>query len=80
MDKMELKRLNKQFLTKTDDLMSCKDKVGKSMSPQAVAGSQGGGRQEALRGHSPRTKRREALGPGLVPPDSATWAADSRAD
>jgi hypothetical protein len=40
--KAELERLNKQFRTEMEDLMSSKDDVGKSVSAALVAGSQEG--------------------------------------
>lgn len=51
--KAELERLNKQFRTEMEDLMSSKDDVGKSVSTELVAGLCGGGGAE-------RTPRPEA--------------------
>lgn len=41
--KAELERLNKQFRTEMEDLMSSKDDVGKSVSTGSAAGSGEGG-------------------------------------
>lgn len=41
--KAELERLNKQFRTEMEDLMSSKDDVGKSVSTKSAAGSGEGG-------------------------------------
>lgn len=50
--KAELERLNKQFRTEMEDLMSSKDDVGKSVSAELAAGSREGTRV----GMSPGTR------------------------